>query len=234
MDQIKIGRFVAELRKQKGWTQAQLGEKLGVTNKTVSRWENGNYMPELAVIPELAAALEVSVNELIAGERFAEAEYKRGADEQLLKTMQLIEEIREIKDSRWLSRGFGSMALAIFVAGFVNIVILQTNIGDYQPSNAWILLILAIVIAGVLGIMYLNKGRALLFLSAVLLFKIYIVDEVAFMVMMAFAIPMAAISIISDRMYFRAIDELLVNTQAPVDLLSEAREAKKQEDKLEV
>lgn len=156
MDQIKIGRFVAELRKQKGWTQAQLGEKLGVTNKTVSRWENGNYMPELAVIPELAAALEVSVNELIAGERFAEAEYKRGADEQLLKTMQLIEEIREIKDSRWLSRGFGSMALAIFVAGFVNIVILQTNIGDYQPSNAWILLILAIVIAGVLGIMYLN------------------------------------------------------------------------------
>ena len=41
MDQIKIGRFVAELRKQKGWTQAQLGERLGVTNKTVSRWENG-------------------------------------------------------------------------------------------------------------------------------------------------------------------------------------------------
>ncbi len=44
MDQIKIGKFIAVLRKEKGLTQEQLGEKLGVTNKTVSRWENGNYM----------------------------------------------------------------------------------------------------------------------------------------------------------------------------------------------
>ena len=54
MDQIKIGRFVAELRKQKGWTQAQLGERLGVTNKTVSRWENGNNMPDLDILIEIS------------------------------------------------------------------------------------------------------------------------------------------------------------------------------------
>lgn len=47
MDQIKIGKFIAALRKDKGMTQEQLGEKLGVTNKTVSRWENGNYMPDV-------------------------------------------------------------------------------------------------------------------------------------------------------------------------------------------
>ena len=47
MDQIKIGKFIAALRKEKGLTQEKLGEKLGVTNKTVSRWENGNYMPGL-------------------------------------------------------------------------------------------------------------------------------------------------------------------------------------------
>ena len=47
MNQIKIGKFIAALRKEKGMTQEQLGEKLGVTNKTVSRWENGNYMPDV-------------------------------------------------------------------------------------------------------------------------------------------------------------------------------------------
>lgn len=63
MEQIKIGRFIAELRKQQGLTQAQLGELLGVTNKTVSRWENGNYMPESVCIsffgglPGVAAGL---------------------------------------------------------------------------------------------------------------------------------------------------------------------------------
>ena len=45
MDQVKLGAFVAQLRRERGWTQEELGERLGVTNKTVSRWENGNYMP---------------------------------------------------------------------------------------------------------------------------------------------------------------------------------------------
>ena len=47
MDQMKTGKFIAALRKEKGMTQEKLGEKLGVTNKTVSRWENGNYMPDI-------------------------------------------------------------------------------------------------------------------------------------------------------------------------------------------
>ena len=93
MEQVKIGKFIAELRKQQGLTQAQLGEMLGVTNKTVSRWENGNYMPEISLIPDLADKLGISINELMAGERFTEHEYRRGADEQLLKNMQLLEEI---------------------------------------------------------------------------------------------------------------------------------------------
>lgn len=47
MDQIKIGKFIATLRRQSGLTQEKLGEKIGVTNKTISRWENGNYMPDI-------------------------------------------------------------------------------------------------------------------------------------------------------------------------------------------
>ena len=57
MNQNQIGKFIAELRKNKHMTQAELGEKLGVTNKTVSRWENGNYMPDLSLLAQLARDL---------------------------------------------------------------------------------------------------------------------------------------------------------------------------------
>ncbi len=50
MDQIKIGKFIAKLRKGNNWTQQQLGDKIGVTNKTISRWENGNYMPDIEML----------------------------------------------------------------------------------------------------------------------------------------------------------------------------------------
>ena len=75
MDQRKIGIFMAQLRKQKGWTQMQLAELLGVTNKTVSRWETGHYMPDLATLPLLCQLLEISINEFLAGERLQESTF---------------------------------------------------------------------------------------------------------------------------------------------------------------
>lgn len=54
MDQVKIGRFMRELRKEKALTQEQLAEKFGVSNRTVSRWENGNNMPDISILIELA------------------------------------------------------------------------------------------------------------------------------------------------------------------------------------
>ena len=71
MDQVKIGKFIAECRRNKGLTQAALGEKLGVSNKTISRWENGNYMPDIEMLPLLAKEFEVSMEELLAGKRSA-------------------------------------------------------------------------------------------------------------------------------------------------------------------
>lgn len=68
MDQVKIGKQIASLRRQAGLTQEQLGEKLGVTNKTVSRWENGNYMPDIEMLVPLAKEFHVSVDALLAGE----------------------------------------------------------------------------------------------------------------------------------------------------------------------
>ena len=83
MDQIKIGRFIAALRKERGLTQEALGRRLGVTNKTVSRWENGNYMPDIELLVPLGEALGVSVNELLAGERLDDAAFRKQADDNL-------------------------------------------------------------------------------------------------------------------------------------------------------
>lgn len=66
MDQIKLGKFIAELRKEKGYTQEHLGEILGVTNKTVSRWERGNYMPDVEMLSLLSKEFDVSINYTIA------------------------------------------------------------------------------------------------------------------------------------------------------------------------
>ena len=65
----KIGKLIAACRKEKGMTQAQLAEKLGVTNKTVSQWENGNYMPDLTILEPLSHELGISLEELLSGER---------------------------------------------------------------------------------------------------------------------------------------------------------------------
>ncbi|MDD3416257.1 MAG: helix-turn-helix transcriptional regulator [Lachnospiraceae bacterium] len=61
MDQQKIGTFIAEVRKKKSFTQSELADRIGVTNKTVSRWETGKYMPDLATIQSLCKELDISV-----------------------------------------------------------------------------------------------------------------------------------------------------------------------------
>ena len=83
MDQIKIGKFIAELRKEKKLTQETLGEALGVTNKTVSRWECGTYMPDIEMLGLLAKEFGVSINELLAGQRLNDEEFRQAADENL-------------------------------------------------------------------------------------------------------------------------------------------------------
>ena len=72
MDQIKIGTFLKLLRKEKNLTQEQLAERLGVSNRTVSRWENGNNMPDISLLSEIAEFYDVSIPEIIHGERKSE------------------------------------------------------------------------------------------------------------------------------------------------------------------
>jgi len=83
MDQIRIGKFIAKLRREAELTQEALGERLGVTNKTISRWENGNYMPDIEMLQLLSREFEVSINELLTGERIPEEEYRAKAEENI-------------------------------------------------------------------------------------------------------------------------------------------------------
>ena len=81
MDMQKIGKFLAELRKGNNLTQDELGERLGVTNKTVSRWENGNYLPPVEMLQLLSRLYDVSINELLSGARLNDERYKEKAEE---------------------------------------------------------------------------------------------------------------------------------------------------------
>lgn len=95
MDQQKIGLFIASLRKEKHWTQAQLGERIGVTNKTVSRWEQGNYMPDVSLMTTLCDELGISINELLNGERLSDDTFRQAADKQLAASLGREEKLRK-------------------------------------------------------------------------------------------------------------------------------------------
>ena len=75
MDQIKIGKFIAEMRKEQGITQKGLAEKLEISDKTVSKWECGNGLPEISLMMPLCEVLGINVNELLSGEKLSENDY---------------------------------------------------------------------------------------------------------------------------------------------------------------
>lgn len=119
MDQIKTGKFIATLRKEKELTQEQLGEKLGVTNKTISRWENGNYMPDIEMLSLLSKEFDVSINELISGERLLLDDFKKAADNNLVtalnsSTFTLKEKIAFFK-KKWLREHIATIAICVVV-----------------------------------------------------------------------------------------------------------------------
>ena len=87
MDQARIGRFIAERRKALGLTQRQLAERLAVSDKAVSKWETGRGLPDVLLMPPLCAALGITVNDLLSGERVGEGDYRKKAEENMMELM---------------------------------------------------------------------------------------------------------------------------------------------------
>lgn len=112
MDQIKIGRFIADERKRKGYTQKQLSEKLGISDKTISKWERGNGFPEVSLLLPLCDELEITVNELLSGERVSEEDYRKKAE---VNMVNLVREAQESKKKIILS---AMVATLTIVAAF--------------------------------------------------------------------------------------------------------------------
>ncbi len=87
MNQIEIGKFIAECRKSKNMTQNQLAEMLNTTNKSVSKWENGICLPDASLYEPLCDILDITINELFAGQKIKDEDYKRMADANLLRML---------------------------------------------------------------------------------------------------------------------------------------------------
>lgn len=98
MDMQKIGNFLAELRKSQNLTQEELGTEIGVTNKTISRWENGNYLPPIEMLQILSKKYDVSINEILSGKRLDNESYKSKAEENI--TIALTNSAFSIKDKQ--------------------------------------------------------------------------------------------------------------------------------------
>ena len=128
MDVKKIGQFLAQLRKDKGLTQEQLGEKLGVTNKTVSRWENGNYLPPVEILQLLSELYGLTINEILSAQRLTSAQYQEKAEENIKTALRsstfTLKEKIEFYKKKWLRDNLFWLVLelVVFVAGSVAIL----------------------------------------------------------------------------------------------------------------
>ena len=122
MDQIKIGKFISECRKNKNLTQASLAEKLGITDRAVSKWERGLAMPDSSIMLELCNVLGITVNELLSGEVIEMENYNKKAEENLIE----MKKQKEQSDKRLLTMEIVIGVLTslvffalIFIASFV-------------------------------------------------------------------------------------------------------------------
>ncbi len=121
IDQIKIGRFIADMRKKKGLSQRRLAEQIGVTDKTVSKWETGCRLPDATLLMDLSNALQIDVNELLAGEKFAEEysteEYTEKSENNIVNLVGELNEIDKKKKSREIGMVSGFLFICVTFSG---------------------------------------------------------------------------------------------------------------------
>ena len=126
MNQEKIGKFIAECRRQRKMTQSELGEKLGVTEKSISNWENGRNMPDLSLFKPLCEELNISLNDLMSGEKVKEKEYREKLEENIINTI-------DYSNKKIESRNiFIGLILIVF-----GVLISITAVGIFPSESSW-------------------------------------------------------------------------------------------------
>lgn len=143
MDQSKIGKFIAEARRAQTLTQRQLAEQLAISDKTISKWECGKGLPEVSLMLPLCEILQITVNDLLSGEKVAESDYQKKAEENM---MDLIRENAENRERMTLS----------IICGFITVIAVcaLVMLASYLelPVAVRILLVVFAVLTAVVGI----------------------------------------------------------------------------------
>ncbi len=149
MDQNKTGKFIAGERKRKALTQKQLAEMLGISDKTISKWERGGGFPEVSLLLPLCRELDITVNELLAGERVAEEDYKKKAEENM---MNLVKEAQESRKKIILSALVAALAIlaALPLVVVVGALEMETWLRCLLIGIGLVVVVLGIIIACVL------------------------------------------------------------------------------------
>ena len=122
MDQVKIGKFIAECRKRNNLTQMQLAEKLNITDRAISKWENGKAMPDSSIMLDLCQELKINVNELLSGEVIKMENYNEKAEELLIEMKKQKEEAdKKMLQLEWVIGYMASLTFLtlVFVASYV-------------------------------------------------------------------------------------------------------------------
>ena len=149
MDQIKIGRFIAERRKQQGLTQAQLAEKLSITDRAVSKWETGRSLPDAILMLALCEILGISVNELLNGEKI-KMENNQEKNEQLL--LEMAKEIERKNKTIW------SAMWIIMIVSIIGLLAGLFAAAFFVPEGPWqLVVILAVVVVFLIPCFYALK-----------------------------------------------------------------------------
>ena len=143
MDQVKIGKFLSDERKAKGYTQKQLSELLGISDKTISKWECGNGFPEASLLLPLCNELEITVNELLTGERISQQNYKKKAEENMVN---MIREKEENKQKILLTTMIGVISTITFLT-LLLVVCFYTDVITLPIKM--VLMVIAISVFGV-------------------------------------------------------------------------------------
>ena len=148
MNQIKIGKFIKEKRKEQNITQSELAEKLNVTNRSVSKWENGICMPDASIIPELCRLLNISIDDLFNGE-FID---KKDKDKYLEKSLLEVYSQKEIGDKKLLNLeiiiGILSAIFVIYI-NFIAYILVEKSI--LSEKNAFLFVIPSILFFVIIG-----------------------------------------------------------------------------------
>ncbi|WP_022763068.1 helix-turn-helix domain-containing protein [Butyrivibrio sp. AD3002] len=127
LDQTKTGMFICDLRKEKGLTQKQLADEIGVSDKTVSKWENGRGMPDTSIMPDLCRVLEININELLSGEHLTTENYNGKAEDNMVQLIKDSENEKKREKGRVIGTVIGLILLVMFL---YIIVIISGGVGQ--------------------------------------------------------------------------------------------------------